>query len=619
MHPGADPSQIKIIYKGADELLLSKNKNELKLFSSCGNVSEGKLFTYQKENGQAVPSFYKMKENKISFAVAEYDRSKTLVIDPPLQWSSQQAGSGNEYAYSVVLTTDATNQTLVTGTTDSPDFPVLNAYQGTMAGNEDLFVQRLNTNGTRLWSTYYGGDQFDGGKGIATDNSGNAYVAGYTGGGTFPVLNNVQAGYGGGTYDAAFLKFNTAGVRQWATWYGGSGTDYSFAVCSDNAGNIFTTGYTNSADFPVVNAIYSTHATAYDAFVMKINPSSSVRWADFFGGNDDDKGRAITLDAANANVYFTGSTLSSVLHTTNGVFQNFNASFLNAEDVFIAKMDTAGQNTLFSTFCGGSDADFGQGIAVDASNNVFVTGYTLSSDFPTVNPGSPAYYDSTIGSTATHDAFILECNSTGTTEIWGTYYGGTSVDLGMAITADQSTGVHVTGFTSSTDFPTQAPIDLVYYQGTQADGGSFNDFFIGWFYSNHKMSWSTFYGGQDNDEGHSIASDVIGNVYVAGIDSTNALVLKFGPGSNDGVHSIGNNNDISIFPQPATDQLQLVIENSKNEKGEVHICDALGKELFSFVLSEKNTSIDVSRLAAGIYFLRYISGNETAVKKFIKQ
>ena len=616
LHPGADPSNIKIRYNGADKIQLADPGNLL-LATSCGQLFEGDLFSYEQHSHNEISSHYVLHDNEISFAIGTYNDNETLIIDPPLQWSSRQAGSGNEIAYAIAAAKDGTSDSFITGVTDSPDLPMMNAFQGTFAGNEDIFVQRLDANGARVWSTYYGGSLLDGGKGIATDNSGNTYVVGYAAG-NLPLFNNVQVGYGGGTYDAALVKFNSAGVRQWATEYGGTGTDYATAVCCDNVGNVFVTGYTNSSNFPVVNAIYPSQAAVMDAFILKINPSRTIRWADYFGGNDEDRGRAITLDPAGTNVYFTGSTLSSVLHITVGAFQNFNASFLNAEDVFIAKMDTAGQNTLFSTFCGGTDADFGQGISVDGTGKVFVTGYTLSNDFPCVNPGLPAYFDNTIGSPSTHDAFIVECNSTGTTEIWGTYFGGSGVDMGLAITSDQSAGIHITGSSASTDFPVQSPTDLIYYQSTQGDGGSFGDFFISWFYNDHKLLWSTYYGGTFNDEGHGISTDLSGNVYVAGLDSNDAMVLKFGPGPANSVISCETGSGITVFPQPATDHLMIDLPLAMDQTAKAEVYDIFGNRVSIFSVSEKQTKLDLSSFAPGIYLIKVRIGEIEASKIFTK-
>lgn len=622
VHPGADPSLIKISYKGADQMKLSDEAGKLRLISSCGDFFEGELYSYQKENNSKVNSQFRRKGNSITFALGVYDKSKTLVIDPPLNWSATQAGSGSEYAYAIALAKDGTNQTCVAGTTDSPDFPTLNAYQGVFGGNEDIFVQRLSTTGAKVWSTYYGGTGYDGGKGIGTDASGNCYVGGYTGSSNFPVLTPVQTNYGGGTYDIAILKFNAAGVRQWATWYGGINTDFGTALASDNNGTIYITGYTTSNNFPLVNAISTGSCVATDAFIMKMKANQTVRWADFFGGNDDDRGRAVTVNASGSAMYFAGSSLSSNLITTTGVFQPSNASAFNYEDGFITRFDTSGQSVTFSTFCGGSDADFIQGIAVDASGKIFVTGYTLSADFPIKNPGFVAYCDSTQGSPGTHDAFVVACNANATQQLWGTYLGGTGVDMGLGITAS-STGIFVTGAANSTDLSLQQPMDNQYFQATQGDGGSFNDFFLAWFYTNYSRQWCTYYGGVNNDEGFGTCTDANGNIYFAGEQSNDALISQFGPGVLNSVNEVNAEMRMNIFPQPAGNELHLTFNCSGEQAGQLVILNALGEQV-SLQKTETHSGAneviaDITTLAPGIYFAVLKGGTSDLRQRFVKK
>ena len=160
VNPGADPSQIKIKYKGTDKMLLDKESKKLNLVSSCGELFEGNIFSYEKENHQTISSYYKKNKNEISFALADYDKSKTVVIDPPLQWTTIQTGSGNDYAYAIASAKDGSGKSFITGYTDSPDYPTMNAYQGTLSGPEDMIVTCLDASGSKimvhlLWRNKY--------------------------------------------------------------------------------------------------------------------------------------------------------------------------------------------------------------------------------------------------------------------------------------------------------------------------------------------------------------------------------------------------------------------------------------------------------------------------------
>jgi hypothetical protein len=613
VHPGADPSIIKLVYKGAHAIEMQENK--LKITTPYGTLYEGDLNTYT-TNGKAVPSSFTIKNTEVSFSLGTYDTKETVVIDPPLQWASQQLSTGMDYAWAVSSPGDGSGHVCVTGFTDATNFPTSNAYQGTLAANEDMFVMRLSAGGAVLWSTYYGGSDYEGGKGIATDNAGNCYVAGYTGSTDFPTANAIQSIYGNGTYDAAILKFNNAGVRQWATFYGGLNFDYANAIDSDANGNIYITGYTNSSSFPTVNPIQATKNTSYDAFVMKIDSTASVSWATFFGGDDEDKARAIALDASGTHVHITGTTLSAAFPTQAGGFQTNNASAYFAEEGFITKFNASNAAVQFSTFCGGSDADFAQGIAVDASGNVYITGYTFSPNFHIVNPGQGAYVDSTLGSAGTHDAFIFETNSTGSTKLWSSYIGGSSVDLAFAIAWHPSFGIYITGRTSSTDFPVMMPSDMLFYQSTHGDGGNFSDMFITWF-NNHNMMWSTFYGNGDDEEAYGITTDTPGNIFVAGVDSLDAKVIKFEPGIVMGINAAAEES-FGLYPDPASDVLYASFESTAQQT-ELRIINLQGQAVRTIDPNgSKMIKISLDGIAPGVYILEVKQENGIIQKKFVK-
>ncbi|HEU4718344.1 MAG TPA: SBBP repeat-containing protein, partial [Bacteroidia bacterium] len=591
VHPGADPALIRISYTGENLGDMKASDADLVFPTAYGSLNEGKLHVYEQGSGRVVPASFDilldlpgcMRKSsaahaEVSYAISSYSVNETLVIDPPLQWSSTQASTSADYGYATIAAGDGSGDVIVTGASDGTDFPVQNAYQGQLYGFEDMVVFRLDQNGNRLWSTYYGGTGDEQGKGIASDAGGNCYVTGSTGSNDFPTLNPVQPGYGGGVHDVAMLKLNGAGVRQWATWLGGLQSDNGTAITCDVNGNCFVTGYTNSSDFPVTpGAAQTVKNIGYDAFVFKMNSTGVVPWATFYGGDDDDKGRAIALDPGMTDLYFTGSTLAGGFPVTAGVFQNSSMSAYNAEDAFIVKMDTS-QSVQFASYCGGSDADFGQGIAVDLSGNIFITGYTLSANFPVVNPGGGAYVDSTIGSLGTHDAFVVECNSSGTQRLWSTYFGGSSPDMSFAIAYEAYAGIYICGNTASTDFPVQMPSDNLFYQPTQGDGGNFNDKFIAWFGQNDSLEWATYYGGANDDEAFGVCTDANDNIFMAGLSNNDIDVQKFAPGFPLAVFP-GNEtqNDLSVYPNPAQQYISVTVNSQANENPEFQLMDLSGK------------------------------------------
>lgn len=621
VHPGADPLAIKLFYEGASSI---KAENDMLLFQSkYGSVQEGQLNVYQ--GTQKVSAKFMNKNNRISVKVADYNRKCTLVIDPPLQWSQMQISSGADIGYAVTPAHDGSGDVCLVGTSDGSDFPMQNAAQGTFGGQSDMVIVRLTSNGARIWSTYYGGTGYEEGKGIASDYAGNVYVTGYTGSSVnFPTLNPLQANYGGGMYDMAIVKFNSAGACQRATWYGGVNSDFGMAMTCTGSGDVYITGYTGSSNFPTLTAIQSSKSFVNDAFIVKLNSALTVQWATFYGGDDDDKGRAITLDPSNSNVYITGSTVSGTFPNTTGGFQANSASAYNAEDAFIVKMSTS-QVVQFATYCGGSDADFGQGIAVDNAGDIFITGYTLSFDFPIVNAGgSASYIDSTQGSPATHDAFIVQCSSNGATRNWSTYFGGSSTDLALAVACNNTGNLFIAGYSASTDLQMHLPADAAYYHPTQSDGGLYNDIFItGFLISDHSLQWSTYYGNTDNNEAHGLACDSIDNIYVTGNDSMNMAALKFAHGIFTSTNSAtATPFSIHSWPDPATSELNVALRSDQASMINVSITNEIGQllqtESWNAAAGENRYTINVQHLPAGIYFLRADHNGTSEVHRFVK-
>jgi len=618
VHPGADVSKIQVLYKGATSISLRENNTKLILRSKYGEITEGALNVFEK-GGKKINAAFKVKGKELSYSIAPYDTRYELIIDPPLQWSQKEISSGTDYGNAIAVPRDGTGDAVVTGFAGATDFPTLNAYQGTNGGGDDMVMMRVNGSGTVLWATYYGGSGNDIGRGIAADVSGNCYIAGYTTSTDFPVLSAIQGSNAGG-FDLGIVKLNNAGVRQWATYYGGQFADAAYAITCDMAGNSYLTGYTNSGNFPTVTPIQSTKSVVGDAFIMKLDASSVVQWATFYGGDDEDRGRGITLDQAGANVFITGTAIG-FFPVTSGCFQNTPASPYNVEDAWVVKLNAVTSVVQYATLCGASDADIAEDIAVDNAGNAYVTGYTFSADYPVFNPGGGAYVDSTIGSIGTHDVFITKINAAGSAAPWSTYMGGASVDMGFGICYDPFFGIYITGSTSSTDFPTQLPADNIFYQSVQGDGGNYYDFFIAWFTTGGALQWSTFYGDGNSNEGRGVDTDAQSNIFVCGADSNNVRIMKFNPGILTGIASMNVAGfSFKLYPVPAQNTLTLEVEMKKAGSVKVEILNAAGslvrKEVLQSASGKNSFAFDVSALPAGNYLLRLEDAEKISANKF---
>ncbi|MCA1565966.1 MAG: SBBP repeat-containing protein, partial [Acidobacteria bacterium] len=389
-------------------------------------------------------------------------------------YSTYLGGNGGDEARGIAV--DSSGNAYVAGFTASTDFPVANAIQATLGTtNEDAFVTKLNAAGSALvYSTYLGGNESaEFGEAIAVDSSGNAYVTGSTFSDDFPTVNPIQATFGGGSTDAFVTKINAAGSAIiYSTYLGGNGdaaitgigSETGRGIAADASGNTYVTGEINSTNYPTANAIQATFGGGgTDAFVAKINATGSAFvYSTYLGGGDQDSGEGIKADAS-GNTYVAGFTISTNFPTANAL-QGTNGG---SQDAFVAKLNPAGSAFVYSTYFGGLGGEIAFGIAVDASNNVYLGGSTGStSTFPVANAIQCARNGG-------QDIFVTKLNAAATAIIYSTYLGGSGADDGQGIALDSSNNAYIAGTTTSTDFPTANPI-----QAANSGGTPFGDAFV---------------------------------------------------------------------------------------------------------------------------------------------
>ncbi len=320
-----------------------------------------------------------------------------------------------------------------------------------------------------------------------------------------------------------------------ATFGGSSGTD-SDGIALDGAGNAYVTGITSAGDFPSTpGAFQTTLAGGEDAIVRKFDSTGAVVYSTYLGGSGNDEARGIAIDSS-GNAYIAGLTNSTDFPTL-GAFQPANAGGYYG-DAFVTELNATGSGLVYSSYLGGSSDDLGFGISVDSAGNAYVTGQTLSSDFPTVNAFQPHIGGGTGCVPGAlfpcGDAFVTKIAAGGSGLVYSTYLGGSNADGAAAIAVDSAGNVYLTGLTYSFDFPALNPFQAACVP--TAGVGTCTDAFVAELNATGSaLVFSTYLGGSGYDVGRGIALDSSGNIYVAGqTGSTDFPTLKPYQASNAG-------------------------------------------------------------------------------------
>jgi hypothetical protein len=355
---------------------------------------------------------------------------------------------GNDYDCGLSITIDTNGCSYVTGFIKSKDFPMINgSFDTTQNGDFDAFIIKINNTGSSIiLSTYLGGKGSDYGKGIAIDTSENIIITGNTNSSNYPVSNNAYDNtYNGNWMDAFLTKLDSNGsFLLFSTFIGGTKMDYSTSVTLDQNKNIYLTGFTESWNFPVTSGSFdTTYNGLMDVFVSKFDPFGiNLIFSTFIGGKDHDLSRAITLDQKN-DVYITGSTgqyfeAYGDFPTTEGAYDTTFNGYL---DIFVTKLDKTGSYLIYSTLIGGNDQEQGNGISLDPDANAYITGETVSIDFPVTKGADDVSYNGDI------EAYALKLSANGSELEYSTYLGGGKRDGGYGIVVDNDRFVYVVGDT----------------------------------------------------------------------------------------------------------------------------------------------------------------------------
>ncbi|MBK9248329.1 MAG: SBBP repeat-containing protein [Ignavibacteria bacterium] len=490
IHPGGDASVIRLHYKGASSTSLTGNLIELTL--RHGSISEHIPKSYLAESGRELRvKFQKIEMDMYGYSVPNYALDQTLVIDPTpsLKWGTYFGGSKNDGGNCIA--TDQNNGIYIGGSTFSTaSIATVGAHQVVYVGACDVFIAAFTKDGLRRWSTYYGGSQPDAIGGIDVDPSGNIFIVGTTESDNGISTSGAYQVAKLGSDNAFVASFTNTGVRSWSTYYGGKIGErgsYGIDLTIGKSGNVLITGLSTSSDaIATAGTHQQTNAGNSDAFIASFSNVGVRQWGTFYGGGLNEHSTGITTDK-NGNVYIAGITASTggIVLTGSSPHQS---SLKGSEDAFIAKFTSSG-NLLWSTYYGGDDVDYGDDIKVDTTGAVFIVGGTNSTNFISTNNG----YQPTFGGANGCDQ---SCTSIG----W-------SIEMGLV---NSSTGA--------------------------------GDIFLAKFSEVGALIWGTYYGGNDCENGSSLALDRLGNAYLIGTTNSSSSVF-----ASSTAYQQNNNGECETF------------------------------------------------------------------------
>jgi len=552
---------------------------------------------------------------------------QTFSQAPDWLWAKAMGGTGYDDGYSIA--TDASGNVYATGSFyGTVDFdPGVATFNLTSAGNNDIFISKLNASGNFVWAKRMGGISNDYGSSIAIDPAGSVHV--YTTG-TFN--GTVDFDPGAGTFNLTgggifISKLDGSGNFVWAKAI--SGISHSIALDSAGSGDVYTTGaFAGTTDFdPGAGVFNLTSLGSIDIFISKLDSSGNFIWAKAMGGTAIDEGFSIAFaPTGNGDVYTTGRFLGTADFDPGA--GTFNLTSAGYEDIFISKLDSSGNFVWAGAIGSATGNDEGMSIALDpaGSGDVYTTGwFSGTADF---DPGAGIF---NLTSTPGSDIFISKLDSSGNF-VWAVAMGGGNSGYGLSIAIDNSGNVYATGsFLGTVDFDPGAGV-------FNLTSGFWEDIFISKLDSSSNFVWAKAMGGAYPDVGRSMVIGASGNVHVAGMFQSPSV--SFGSTTLTNADNSGNTGDIFIakldtllitgnnaienfsngillFPNPANNHLTISLKNI-HKTIEVTISDVTGKIIFTITATEtQKIEVSTKDFAVGIYVVQIQAADFIEMKKLI--
>jgi len=512
---GADHRQIRIRISGTAAKL--NRLGQLELSTPLGIIAESAPKVMQ--GGKELTSRWVQLEHDVwGFEIEGRDLTMAMVIDPIVavrSWGTYYGGLGNDWGVSSAI--DGNDNVYMVGQTTSAEaIATAGSHQQTFGGGTyDAYLVKFDSDGVRLWATYYGGSGDEQGTSCAVNVNGDIHLLGYTTSAAGIATAGSHQETAGGSYDAFLVKFDGDGVRQWATYYGGTGVDLGNACAVAANGSIHLVGSTNTvAGITTVGSHQEAHnGGTWDAYLVQFDSDGIRQWSTYLGGDGIDLGQSCAVDGS-GNVLLAGYTGSAGGIATVGGHQEAHAG--GTWDPYVVKFNSSGIRQ-WGTYYGGAGAnETGSFCTADASGNIYLTGYSDS--------------DAGIATVGCHqevrgggdwDAYLVKFDASGSRQ-WGTYFGGEgNNDAGTFCTTDGNGDVYLAGFTESA-------MGIAMPSNHQATYGGGGDGYLVKFNGSGTRQWSTYYGGNGSDVANACGVDGNGNVYLIGTTASASAIATAG-------------------------------------------------------------------------------------------
>lgn len=618
-----NPSQIQIEYKGINQLSINPH-GDLIAQTKLGTIKETAPFTYTK-TGKLLKSNYRLHKNTLSFETDPYEGA--LVIDPKVAWATYYgdvsvASSASATNFYSVATNKKGNVFAAGNSSAINNIATTGAYQTTKKTTtwykSDLIIVKFDTNGNRLYATYFGNQINAIQARISVDND-IVFLAGSDASNTLATPGAHQVSFASYSNAPFLAKFDDTGALAWATYYGGDDSGFPPFVQCDNIGNVYLAGSTNNTSSIATPGTHrSVYADSIDAFLAKFNSEGKRIWGTYLGGKSNDiiASMVFMSEDGNGSIYTYGSTSSDTGIATPGAYRT---SKLGNSDAMLVKFDTSGKR-IWGTYFGGDKNEQPFCIVADKKRNIYLTGATYSTTgiattgaYQTVNKGE-------------YDAFIAKFDSYGKIS-WSTYFGGSKSENNVGACIDSFGNVYINGHTQSlADIADTSAFQKVF-------SGGFSDGFFAGFKPDGKKLWSSYYGGELAETMCGFASDGkniygVGNTKsVSGIATsgsfldansnggTHAFLVKIGeiydPLKDTVVLSIKQENlpisNIKLYPNPNSGN--FIFETTTGAKdATLSIVDITGKIVWSKEVTSNSNGqikedIKLEHISSGVYFM----------------